>query len=82
MSCDFCGGNFIAQKLGRCKQCMWLNLMLLVLATVLYLWLDVKQLQAVQRVALLMLLWSSAVLMSLHIIAWCYHYFKGQKVKG
>lgn len=64
------------QKLGRCKQCMVINLIMLVLGLIAYSLIDLKKLQAVQEVALLMFIGATAILMSAHIIAWCFHRFK------
>ena len=79
MACEFCAGKFIQQKLGRCKQCMWLNFLLLLISLSLYLYVDVKNLQAVQYVALVMLVGASSLLMLSHIVAWCFYRFTGNR---
>ncbi|TEW52763.1 DUF3624 family protein [Psychromonas algicola] len=79
MSCKICSSEMFKQKLGRCKQCMVINLIMLVLGLIAYLLIDLKKLQAVQEVALLMFIGATAILMSAHIIAWCFHRFKNDK---
>ena len=78
MACELCTGKVFKEKLGRCKQCMLINLVLLIVTAGLYFWVDVTQLLAVQEIALLMLLWASALLMGAHIIAWCFYRLKGE----
>ena len=78
MSCKICSSEIFKQKLGRCKQCMQINLFLLLAGIFAYLFIDLKKLQAVQEVALLMFIGATAILMSAHIIAWCFHRFKTQ----
>lgn len=78
MSCQLCTGNIFKEKLGRCKQCMLINASLLIVAVALYLWVDVTQLLAVQEIALMMFLGASAMLMSAHVIAWCFYRLKGE----
>lgn len=73
MSCEFCATTFIKQKLGRCQQCMGLNLALLLIALTVYLWIDIASLLAVQKVALMLFIGGSALLMCLHLIAWCFY---------
>jgi len=78
MSCEFCVGKFFKQKLGRCKQCMGINLLLLITAISSYLNIDISNWLAVQQVALLMLIGASAILMVLHVIAWCFYRLKAK----
>jgi len=61
------------EKIGRCQQCMMINLLLLVVLSSIYLLANVKQWLAVQQVAFLMFLLLTALLMGLHLIAWCYY---------
>tara|TARA_R110001583_G_scaffold6499_4_gene32870 strand:+ start:504 stop:731 length:228 start_codon:yes stop_codon:yes gene_type:complete len=70
-------GTFFKQKLGRCKQCIGINLILLIGAISLYLYLDISQWLAVQQVALLMFIGVTTILMVLHISAWCFYWLKG-----
>ena len=79
MSCELCTGKVFKEKLGRCKQCMLINLLLLIIAVGIYLWVDMAQLLAVQKVALVMFLWASAILMTAHLTAWCFYKLKGEK---
>lgn len=77
MSCEFCVGKFFKHKLGRCKQCMGINLLLLIAAISSYLYIDISNWLAVQQVALLMFIGSTAILMVLHVAAWCFYRLKG-----
>ena len=77
MSCEFCVGQFFRNKLGRCKQCMMINFILLIVVTGIYFFVDMSQWLAVQEVALLMFILALAILMTLHIVAWCFYRFKG-----
>ncbi|WP_299663737.1 DUF3624 family protein [uncultured Psychromonas sp.] len=79
MSCEFCATTLIKQKLGRCKQCMWINFILLALTAIIYYWIDISALQAVQRVALIMFLGSLVLLMLVHLSAWSFYRWKGSK---
>ena len=76
VSCKICSSEMFKQKLGRCKQCMLINLIMLIFGLIAYLLIDLTKLQAVQEVALLMFIGATAILMSAHIIAWCFHRFK------
>lgn len=76
LPCKLCSSKIFAEKLGRCKQCMVINALLVSVLFSLYLYVDLVQLQAVQRIALIMALAASALLMLLHLLAWCYHYYK------
>jgi len=80
MACQLCSGAIFKEKLGRCKQCMQLNLVLLLCALSLYWGCDLSAWQAVQRVALLMFLGAVALLMSAHIIAWCFYRLSKRRV--
>jgi|GEM_PF-2969731 len=77
VSCEFCVGTFFKQKLGRCKQCIGINLILLIGAISLYSYLDISKWLAVQQVTLLMFIGASTILMVLHIAAWCFYWLKG-----
>jgi len=72
MSCQFCDRSLFKEKLGRCKQCMQINAVLLFFALSLYWGGDISTWQAVQRVAFFMFLGVTALLMTAHIIAWCW----------
>jgi hypothetical protein len=61
------------EKVGRCKQCMTLNFLLLIGFSGIYLWGSIDQWLAVQQVAFLMCFLLTAILMGLHVIAWCYY---------
>jgi hypothetical protein len=77
MSCDFCAGKIFKEKLGRCKQCMVINLLLLMIAIGFYFWIDLDKLLAVQLVALFMFIAACSILMIAHLIAWCFHRWRG-----
>jgi len=79
MSCKICSSEVFKQKLGRCKQCMLINFVILVFSLTAYVLIDLKKLQAVQEVALLMFIIATATLMSVHIIMWCFYRFKNDK---
>ena len=79
MACEFCAGKFIQQKLGRCKQCMWINFILLLIGVCIYASVDVKELQAVQQTALIMFVGACGILMSSHIVVWCFYWLKNKR---
>jgi len=79
MSCELCATTLIKQKLGRCKQCMWINFILLTLTAGIYYWIDISALQAVQRIALSMFLVILGLLMVAHLSAWVFYRWKGSK---
>ena len=79
MSCKICSSEVFKQKLGRCKQCMLINLVMLIFGIIAYLLIDFKKLQAVQEVALLMFIGVTVILMSAHLVAWSFHRFKNKK---
>jgi len=79
MACDSCLSNLIKEKLGRCKQCMIMNFILLVIGLMLYRWLDFTQLLAVQRIALYLFIGFCGGLMSAHLIAWGYYRYKNKR---
>ena len=76
MSCEFCMGTFIKQKLGRCKQCMGINLCLLLVGLAIYLGFNISTWLAVQQVTLILFIWVTGILMVMHLMAWCFYYVK------
>ena len=75
MACKYCDDNIWKQKLGRCKRCMWLNFILLVVsASLSYFWFQTEP-KSVQTIALLFAFFASAVLMLLHSFAFLYYRF-------
>ncbi len=80
MACRDCDNNIWKQKLGRCKRCMWLNLLLLIGSALLSYFMLQQQPKSVQTIAILFTLFSSSLLMLLHSIAFIYYRFvKGDK---
>lgn len=80
MACRDCDNNIWKQKLGRCKRCMWLNFLLLLLSALLSYFMMQQQPKSVQTIAVLFTLFASALLMLLHTIAFIYYrLFKGDK---
>jgi len=79
MSCKICSSEVFKQKPGRCKQCMLINFVILAFSLTAYVLVDLKKLQAVQEVALLMFIIATGMLMSAHIIMWCFYHFKKQR---
>ena len=80
MACTDCDSNIWKQKLGRCKRCMWLNFILLLVSAFLSYFMVQEQPKSVHTIALLFALFASALLMLLHTIAFIYYrVFKGDK---
>jgi hypothetical protein len=77
VACNRCMSSVFKDKIGRCNQCMAINLVLLIGLSGIYLLANVEQWLAVQRVAFLMFLMLTAILMGLHLIAWCYYRLTG-----
>ena len=73
MACTNCDDNIWKQKLGRCKRCMWLNFLLLVVSAGLSFYMWQTEPKSVQTIALLFALFCSALLMLLHTIAFLYY---------
>lgn len=75
MACTNCDNNIWKQKLGRCKRCMWLNFALLVVSACGAFFMWESEPKSVETIALLFALFSSALLMLLHTIAFLYYRF-------
>ena len=73
MTCTDCDNNIWKQKLGRCKRCMWLNLLLLLVSAVFSYFMFQEQPKSVETIALLFTLFCSVLLMLLHTIAFIYY---------
>ena len=79
MACQLCKNNLFKEKLGRCKSCMWLNFFLLTASAIGWFICSASAARQVETIALLLTLIASAVLMSLHIGAYLYYRYKGNK---
>lgn len=75
MACKYCDNNIWKEKLGRCKRCMWINLILLLLSALLSYFLFQQQAKSVQTIAALFALFSSALLMASHVVMFIYYRF-------
>jgi len=76
MACNSCVGSVFKEKLGRCKQCMVVNFVLLIVAIGFYFFADMSGWLAVQQIAFLIFMWGVTGLMCLHLIAWCVYRFQ------
>ncbi|MCP4321210.1 MAG: DUF3624 domain-containing protein [Psychromonas sp.] len=80
MACSGCDDNIWKQKLGRCKRCMWINFIILVIAALGSYFMIQESSKSVETIALLFTLFVTALLMLLHISAFIYyHFFKADK---
>lgn len=77
MACKSCKKSVFKAKLGRCNFCMWMNFLLLMISAIGCFITYQQGLRQVQSIALLFTFIISAVLMSLHIVAYLYYRFKG-----
>jgi len=75
VTCRDCENNIWKQKLGRCKACMWVNFILLLVSAISWYYSMMLNPKSVASIALLMTLFASAVLMLLHVVAFIYYYF-------
>jgi len=78
VACEFCVSKFFRKKLGRCLQCMAINLILLVAVIGIYFFVDIGHWLVVQQVALYMLMLALGALMAAHGVAWCFYQYKGR----
>lgn len=67
------------EKLGRCQFCMWLNLFLLITSALGWFLCFQSAPRSVETIALLFAFIGTALLMSLHIVAYLYYRLKGIK---
>lgn len=79
MACHQCTGNIWKQKLGRCKRCMCINLLLLLASALGSYWMLHTQPKSVQAIAMFFTLFFSALLMFLHVIAYLYYRVTGDQ---
>lgn len=75
MACIDCDKSIWKQKLGRCQRCMWLTFILLFSSSVGAYFMLQTQPKSVQTIAVLFMLFFSALLMLLHTIAFLYYRF-------
>lgn len=73
MACNACMSGLFKEKLGRCKQCMLINLVMLIGFFAVYMMVDIEQWLAVQQVTFLMFFAITAILMALHLLLWCFY---------
>lgn len=80
MACRYCEESWFFAKLGRCRQCMGLCVLLLVVLGLLNLYLPVGQ--AVYKVAL-QLSWLAVAILSLgHLVMALYYWLSERNDKG
>ncbi|MCG6201172.1 DUF3624 domain-containing protein [Psychromonas antarctica] len=79
MACKFCDENRFKEKLGRCKTCIWLNLLLLVSSAIGCFIYYQSAPREVATIALLLTFIASGFLMLLHAGAYLYYRFTGVK---
>jgi len=80
MTCSRCADNIWKQKLGRCKRCMWINFVVLVISALSTYFMVQESPKSVETITLLFTLFTSALLMLLHISAFVYYrFFKAGK---
>ncbi|RBW46856.1 DUF3624 domain-containing protein [Psychromonas sp. B3M02] len=73
MACNACMSSLFKEKLGRCKQCMLINLVMLIGFFAVYMMVDIEQWLVVQQVTFLMFFAITAILMALHLLLWCFY---------
>ena len=73
MACQFCQGQLFKDKLGRCKTCMLLNFILLLVSALGWFGFYQETPAQVDAIALLFTFIGSALLMILHIFAYLYY---------
>jgi len=73
MACQFCQGQLFKDKLGRCKTCMLLNFILLLVSALGWFCFYQEIPKQVDAIALLLTFIASALLMFLHICAYLYY---------
>lgn len=75
MACSDCDTNIWKQKLGRCKRCMWINLIVLIFSAGSAYFMVQSSPKSVETIAMLFTLFISLLLMFLHITAFLYYRF-------
>ncbi|WP_435236184.1 DUF3624 domain-containing protein [Psychromonas sp. PT13] len=77
MVCKSCRDNIFREKLGRCRRCMWINVLLLMGSALGLVFSFQSAPEHVATIALLLTFVASGVLMAFHAMFYLYYRSKG-----